>query len=503
MSQSQPVMMDGNRPNILVIMTDEHRWDCVGTYGNNEVLTPHIDMLAQDGVRFENCFTCAPLCTPARYSFLTGLYPHQHLGWNNRSTMMPGLATFPKILKTHGYETTAVGKMHFNPPYLDVGIDSMHLAEQDGDGRYVDSYHRGLKSLGLLDAVDLMDQVSEFRAVAPDKYWETMGALQSNLPEYAHSTSWIGKRAVEELEKWTDFRSHLLFVSFIKPHHPFDPAPPWSSMYDPKSLNLLPGWTDECLTRDIDFDKGYFPHLELEVQKMQQILAYYYADISHIDDYVGEMLEVLHRKQLYDNTLVIFTSDHGDYMGFHHLLLKSNYMYDPVIRVPLIIKFPQSFQMGTQNLEMVSSIDVCPTILASVGLNDSSHFPGMDLLKIARGESRRTHILAESEQGHQVVIRTTDYKWIRTLHGELMFDLRNDPYEYTDISASDDYQEIKSDLKLSLLETLLSCPPQVYKGEIHTEIDCEERTLGAAEEPVMRDWSRKMFANWLNLQREL
>jgi len=137
------------RPNILIIHVDEHRIECLGAYGNADIKTPNIDLLAADGVRYDNSFCPFPVCTPSRYSLLCGRYVHEHSGWTNRDTLAPGIATYPKILKAAGYRTNAVGKMHFTPTYLDVGFDEMVLAEQDGPGRWDDDYRRYLMRRGL------------------------------------------------------------------------------------------------------------------------------------------------------------------------------------------------------------------------------------------------------------------------------------------------------------------------------------------------------------------
>ncbi|MFA7160550.1 MAG: sulfatase-like hydrolase/transferase, partial [Kiritimatiellia bacterium] len=231
------------KPNILIIYADEHRYDCLGAYGNTDIRTPHIDALAADGVLFENSFCPYPVCTPSRYSLLTGSYAHQHLGILNRSTLPAGLPVLPRLLRDAGYATAAIGKMHFTPTYLDVGFDKMLLAEQCGAGRYDDDYHRWLKAEGLCDRLDLIDQIPEFREQAPAEYWSAYGALRSDLDEAHHSTTWIGDRALEALEQWTG-KAQLLMVGFIKPHHPFDPPAPWDAMYDPAALALLPGWTE-------------------------------------------------------------------------------------------------------------------------------------------------------------------------------------------------------------------------------------------------------------------
>src|SRR6056297_1648947 len=138
----------GNKPNFLIILSDEHRKDCIGAYGNKDIKTPHLDSIAADGVVYENCFCTLPVCTPSRYSFLTGLYVHQHMGWSNHSSLPPKIPKFPAELKKAGYKTKAVGKMHFTPTYQDVGFEEMELAEQVGPGRLDDDYHRYLRAKG-------------------------------------------------------------------------------------------------------------------------------------------------------------------------------------------------------------------------------------------------------------------------------------------------------------------------------------------------------------------
>jgi len=186
---------DPRRPNVLVLHVDQLRADCLGSYGNPDVKTPHIDRLAADSVRYANSFCAFPVCTPSRYSLLSGQYVHQHRGWDNRSTLSSAIATFPRIFRAAGYRTKAVGKMHFTPTYLDVGFDELMLAEQDGPGRWDDDYHRYLMHLGLVDRNDLEDQLSEYRQQAPREYWDACGAKVSNLPEIHHSTTWIAGRA--------------------------------------------------------------------------------------------------------------------------------------------------------------------------------------------------------------------------------------------------------------------------------------------------------------------
>ncbi|KKL65001.1 hypothetical protein LCGC14_2159340, partial [marine sediment metagenome] len=267
-------MSSGRQCNVLVIHTDQHRWDCLGVNGHPDIKTPHIDSLAADGVRYTNSFCPFPVCTPSRYSLLTGLYVRQHTGWSNRSSLPGGLDTFPRILAHAGYHTRAVGKMHFNPTYLDVGFEELMLAEQDGPGRWDDDFHRHLMANGLLDRLDLMDQRSEYRAEAPKAYFDCCGAKRSDLPEEFHSTSWIGDRAVEGIRRWAPGKPELLMVGFVKPHHPFDPPAPWDRMYDPRALALLPGWTEAVPAADAR-RRGYFDNAALTERSLRVAMAMY------------------------------------------------------------------------------------------------------------------------------------------------------------------------------------------------------------------------------------
>jgi len=468
------------QPNVLIIHTDEHRFDCLGAYGNREIRTPAIDALAADGVRFTNSFCPYPVCTPSRYSFLSGLWVHQHQGWGNLATLRPGTETFPAILKEAGYRTKAVGKMHFTPTYLDVGFEELELAEQDGPGRFDDDYHRYLKSLDLIDAIDLEDQRAEYRAKATQEYWQTFGARRSDLPEEHHSTTWIAERALSSLRRWTP-SGNLLMVGFVKPHHPFDPPAPWDSKYDPAEVSLLPGWIDEPLPRDMEAHAGYFPHADLTPKALKRVTAFYYATISQIDFHVGRMVNMLREKGFYDNTLIVFTSDHGDYMGFHHLLLKGNLMYDPVVKVPLIIKYPRSASRGASNPALVSTVDVAPTILRQAGLEAGANMRGLNL---AAPEQRS---ILFSESANQLMARTKTYKLIMRKPAEksLFFDLAADPLELNNMYGNPKYRRETDQLSQAIASWR---PPDI---SAKSYLDEDARVIRQPNVPLRNDNHRE------------
>lgn len=429
--------------NILFIMGDQHRFDCIGAYGNKDIKTPNLDSLAKDGVRHTEHYTSYPVCTPARYSLLTGLYAHQHLGWSNHCTLADGIKTYAKTLRTNGYTTAAIGKMHATPTYLDMGFDTMILAEQDGNGRYDDDYHQYLMEKGLIDKDDIIDQRQEFRKNASQKYWDTCGAMPSNLDDKYHSTTWITDRALDELENWTKTKN-MMVVSYIKPHHPFDPPKPYDTMYNPDKISVLAGYTDTISEDDYAHGRGYFDHKKLTKEKLRTVMAHYYGSITHMDFHIGRLIEKLQERGLYDDTMILYTSDHGEYMGFHHMLLKANYMYDPLAKVPLIIKYPQNAYRGQVNNLISNNTDIAPTIIHQARLEIPLQMQGLNLFN--QGVGREMTVceglrLDGNHRSCEYMVRSKDYKLIirKDFMDCTFFDLKKDPLEFEDVSNQKEY----------------------------------------------------------------
>lgn len=472
------------KANVIFIMSDQHRFDCLGVAGNKEIRTPKIDALAHDGFFYKNSFCVAPSCTPSRYSILTGLYPHQHQGLTNKSTIPAGTDTFPRLLQKYGYKTKMIGKLHVTPTYLDVGFDEMVLAEQTPPGRYEDDYHAFLKEINLINEIDLVDQEDVFRQHGSKKYWESFGAVVSNVPEAFDSTTWIGEKAIDAIEEW-EGDGHFLKVSFIKPHHPFNPPKPWDSLYDPDMLTLLPGWTETCLERDLAYHTGFFPHENLTKKQLKQIMAYYYANISHIDEQVGNIVDCLKDRGLYDETLIIYTSDHGEYMGFHHMLLKDNHFYDPLAKVPFIIKYPGE-QTKSRNVEaLISGIDIAPTILETVGCDRGAFMSGVNVSHVNHG---RKYVFAEKGRGLEYMVRSQSYKLLLALDEEycLFFDLNRDPMELNNVYHDPTYEKEIQIHKNALYEEILFKAP----APIHLDEQAEQVNK-PKDKNLLKQWSAK------------
>ena len=427
-------------PNILLIHADQHRWDSLGAYGNTEIKTPNLDALAADGVTYRNSFCTYPVCTPSRYSLLSGQYVWEHKGWTNHCTLAQDIPTFPRVLRDADYHTAAVGKMHFTPTYLDVGFDEMILCEQNGPGRWDDDYHRYLMEHNLVDYNDIQDQVDEYRQQAPLEYWDSFGAQPSNLPEEHHSTTWIGNRTVEQIDQWNNKENNLLMTGFVKPHHPFDPPQEWLDLYNPEDLTLPNGWTETVPERDETIHPGFFPNRDLTPEELQRVMAAYYATISHIDAQVGRMISLLKEKGIYDQTMIIYTSDHGEHLGHHHMLLKGGYMYDSLAKVPLIIKYPDSHKSGEIQDGQVTALDVARTVVEASGSAAPDEMHGSNL---AVDDEGHEFVFAENHGGRESMVRTQSRKLLldENMEPKLLFDLDKDPYELQNRLHDTDYEE--------------------------------------------------------------
>ena len=442
------------KTNLLVLYVDQLRKDAIGPYGNQEVLTPTLDLLAKDSMVFTNHFCSFPVCTPSRYSFLSGLYASEHCCWTNKSTLAAELPTFPRVLADNGYHTVAVGKMHLTPTYLDVGFKEMRLSEQDGNGRFEDDYHLHLMDNEQIDGIDVIDQRPEYRKEAKEAYFKSFGVEASDLPEEFHSTTWVTKQAVQHLEKWKP-NGEALMVSFIKPHHPFDPSQRFLDMYKDTEVSLLPGYTEEVPPWDLSYNQGYFDNTKLDEKTAREMTKHYYASITQIDAGIQELIDVLKRKNLYETTQIIFSADHGDFLGFHHMALKQNHMYDPLLGIPLMIKYPGK-KPGVCNA-LSDNTQIASEIIASLGIQTAIIGNSEDL------HSNRKYVLAMNRQTTQgkeetcYAVRSSKYKLLVTgsLENIRLFDVKSDPFELKDRAQEEEFTAMIEDMKEFLMNSIL------------------------------------------------
>lgn len=474
--------------NILMITCDQLRKDALGCYGNPIVQTPNIDRIAASGVRYEQTFTAYPVCAPNRASLATGRYPTVHGLRNNGIILPPTELTLMEVLRRRGYATYGVGKMHFGPqwkfppdgsPLKDpkpewavnpqpqswelpwYGFEHVQITEDHRVGPYVDY----LAGHGL----DVWSDPHSFT-------YPQHICVRSAYPQEHHQTAWIGDRSLEFLDRHPADQPFFLWTSFVHPHHPFNPPAPYDTLYNPADMppplwregeaDLWPESYRDKHYRTTGSHEAIGMH-QIPDSEWQRVKAYYYGMISFIDQQVGRLLEALAAKGMLDNTIVLFTSDHGEMLGDHHLVFKGT-TYDEVTNVPLMISNPGQIPAGVVRTAMTNSIDVMPTLLDCAGLPVPGSVQGVSLVESMRDEgvTVRDAVLIENA-GVRRSVRTED--GLLTWHGAgkrgELYNLRTDPHcqhnLWDDPSAAQLQQRLTHTLIQLMAENTDTLPPRV------------------------------------------
>lgn len=522
----------GDRPNILLISTDQQRADHLGCYGNPVVKTPAIDGLAARGVAFDRFYVACPICMPNRVAILTGRMPSVNGTRHNGIPLAHDAVTFVDLLRAGGYHTGLVGKCHAQnitgvelpnrdifardtvgipPPEAlsdasrgrrtgrDYEAELMPLWHADPDRDRPDLPYYGFDHVrfanGHADHVQghytrwLNDRAGDGDALrgpdnalpAPDLV--APQAWRTAMPEELYPTAYIAGQSRAFIDAHLQERPDdpfFLHCSFTDPHHPFTPPGRYFDMYSPKDMPLPPSFhardpnAPEMLRRlraeqaeGIAETEGPMPFCVTE-EEAQQILALTYGMITCIDDAIAGLLAHLEARGLADNTVVIFTSDHGDFMGDHGLMLKHGLHYEGVLRVPFIWADPGRIG-DVRSVLPASSIDIGVTILERVGLAPHNGNQGLALLPLLDGavENPRRGILIEEDElgahlGEETGLRTRTYiedGWRLTLwqgmgEGEL-FDRNADPHELRNLWSDPDFSQQKAKLTEAMLREML------------------------------------------------
>lgn len=460
------------RPNFLFLMTDSLAAHNIGCYGNPVIRTPNLDALAAGGVRFRHAFSQHTVCMPTRCSLFTGRYPHVHGVWANGVPLRHAERTIPELLGEAGYATWMAGKLHFEPilkrrvpvsgPYY--GFQRYFVSDNDLEGPYLDFIRSRFP--GLTETVRMEFELHGF----------TGRAAKVEVPVEAQQSTWIANQAIAFLRsrRGAD-RPFFAFASFIDPRQTtYNPPAPFDRMYSPLdalSPRRKPGELDRLppykrIASENLRGRGLLP----DEHVLRQIYSQYYGSVSFVDHSVGRILRTLEETGLSSNTVVIFTTDHGELVGDHWLRLKGPWMYDLVTQVPMIWRWPQHFAAGTVPGEFAEQVDVLPTILDLAGLPAHLGAQGRSLRPLLEGkqpprwreaaftEDRDSSELAAHgvhDRGlHLKSIRTPD--WRLTFfqgkpYGEL-FDLRDDPGEYENLWDLPDRKRVRQDLTAALLD---------------------------------------------------
>lgn len=483
-------MPTSKQPNVLLIICDELRADALGYAGNSIVKTPYIDQLAQSGTVLRQCMVTQPTCTPSRASMLTGCYPSAL-----RSRMVgcytPDDARFlPRILAQNGYHTASIGKLHLVPQAAEPDYMQQRMAE--GDGTYfgfqeIDLVNgHGDRCFGPQYSRWLKERVPDVEA-----RWQQRQATEKGidtyhwtLPSEVHSSDYIANQTVAFLQR-VDDRPFFLHVSFPDPHYPFVVPEPYASMYpaDEMPPPLAPVTESHDLPalhhnvyfhdnatlnrpdgRPVDRVIGTPPHdySQVTTEDWQQVKATYYGMISLLDDCIGRILNALDTHNLRENTIIVFVSDHGDYLGDHGFYGKG-LPYDSVLRVPLI--YAGANVLPGQMVDTIAStLDIAPTLLELLNIPEAEGTQGISVkpVLLGEGDSKRQTALTENDDDfvpmRMRTLTTTDWKLTYYLHQELgeLFDRVNDPDEMRNLWNSPEHTLIKEELLQQLLTEILS-----------------------------------------------
>ncbi|OUC08551.1 hypothetical protein RY27_08305 [Litorilinea aerophila] len=417
------------QPNLIFLMPDQLRHDFLSCYGATFVETPHIDSLAAHGVRYTRAYSTSPVCVPARASLLTGMNALKNGVTDNGQWLRPDLAamgihTWPEILARHGYYTAAIGKMHFYPWDIKHGFQYRVAAE---DKRWIhvrDDYYHFLRERGH----------RKYHGNEHEGYYENKGAIINKLPWEYSVDHFVGQETVRFIRQYGNDGPFALMVGFPGPHCPYDPNEEFLDAVDPERLPPavpeVPGAAPGLRANNIEGNRKPWngvDYSEFTEAHKQKIRHHYAALVKQIDKEVGQILQALEEEGLLENTVILFASDHGDYLGDHNLIGKGTF-FEASIHIPLIVRLPRRAEATVVD-DLVELGDVTATLLALAGCPvpgymDSRPLPGLGL-GVAEG---RDYSIGMVSDGWMIF----DGRWKLAKYktGEILFfDLDNDPHE--------------------------------------------------------------------------
>lgn len=448
--------MGERRPNVLLIMCDQFRYDAIRAHGNDAIETPALDRLMASGISFDRAYTESPVCVPARAAALTGLLPHRTGVTDNPVPLAADAPTFASALSDVGYFCQAIGKMHFRPPRTQHGFHRLLLSEEIPGNVADDDYLTELAAAGRTD-------VLEPHGVRHELYYSPQ---PSQLPEPLTTTAWTGRKTVEFLASRHDSDPPFLcWTSFIKPHPPFDPPAPWYLQYDPLRMPDPIRSEEERgrLLHQIHVQhRSKWTSPDLELNRIRTIRAYYYALVSHVDHWIGRILDELERTGLRENTLVIFTADHGEYLGDHWAFGKRGF-HDAAARIPYLWSWPGAIPAGARSDALVGLADLAPTLAAVGGSSaPSADGDGANILPLAQNAGRavRDHAIGQFSHGRTGLYLSMDtrhkYVYSAADDAELLLAVGMPDGETRNLADDPAYQEVVDRLRASIVRRFAS-----------------------------------------------
>jgi len=491
------------KPNILFITSDQQHWNTIGAY-NKEIKTPNLDRLVNAGTCFKRAYTVNPTCTPTRASFITGKYPSQHGAWTLGTKLMENEYTIGNQLTANNYRTALVGKAHFQPlrgtekyPSLEsypimqdlefwkkftggfYGFDTIRLARNHTTEAHVGQHYAiWMEKNGLKNWRDYFCPPTGNLGKDAKRLWK--------IPERFHYDAWIADETNNLLQSYKEKNENFfLWASFFDPHPDYFVPEEWVSMYDPDKLTvpkIAEGELEKAspfvkLTQEKNPDTsiykrsgnflgGLHTHL-IEPEEQKKDVAIYYSMISLMDKYIGSILDKLDELGLTENTLIIFTTDHGHFIGQHGLILKGPFMYEDMIKVPWIVSYPGHVPAGRVSDAIQSAVDIVPTVLDYCGMEKTDGIAGISQKDVWNGDLEKIRNYAICEHNHErnsIYIKTyicEKYKisvFLNMDYGEI-YDLESDPDELNNLWDNPEYLNLKSSLLVKFMQGTMESEP--------------------------------------------
>ena len=454
--------MKNSRPNILLITTDQQRFDTIAVAGNSEIYTPHLDWLAESGITFSRAYSDCPVCMPARATIMTGKHGYT-LGLTGNGTHYPldEHPTLPQLLTAAGYQTRAQGKMHFHPMRKNFGFEHMELPMD---------YYRACQKNGA--GLPKQHGIGENETVP----------VISTADEQHSLTHWTVTRSIDFLESRDSSRPFFLWTSFTKPHPPFDPCLNYWNLYANQAVSLpvYGDWSEELETMPQGFLAASYTlnatHRMSEDQ-LRNMKRAYYACITQVDYELGLLFARMREMDLLENTWIIFTSDHGEMLGDHHMGAKTVFL-EGSAHIPLIIRPPSTdvdrvchtnAGRGHRGIcvdHLVQLTDILPTVLSVAGIDVPSGVDGVNMLDLPVNRAEDKRIFIGECADHQFAVMDNRYKYTVTAFGlqELLFDLQNDSLERQNLADMPEFKSIRNRLHKPLIEHLQTHRSRAVSG---------------------------------------
>lgn len=446
--------------NILLITTDQQRFDTINAWGNQSIFTPHLNYMAAMGISYKNCYASCPICVPSRTTIMTGRQGYESGVISNATheTFMRACtaerSTLPAVLTDAGYQTCAKGKMHFEPARANYGFEHMKLP------------------------LDYMREYDKKQLLARPKAHGIgeceMEPVISTVDVKDSITTWIADEAIDFLETRDDTRPFFLWTSFTKPHPPFDPCRDFWELYDgiPMPAPVTGDWSKTVEETPQGFLAGAYENTNMHLLGAEQKLASrraYYACITQIDYALGRLFGALREHDLFKNTWIIFTSDHGEMLGDHHMSQK-NLFFEGSAHVPLFIMPPQGREIP-HNISQEAPADLAdlyPTILSMAGLSSPVEVSGKNLLEPLSED--RLFFGNSLNKNFCVMEKRVKLVYSSVGNHTLLFDLNQDPMEQHDLSDDPAYAQTLSRLRQLLAAHTAQYTPEALneKGEFIT-----------------------------------